>query len=800
MAGRSSSSLLALLGIVFALAAQARAADLLVMTDGTRKAGSVSGCRDEECTMDGRKVARSTIRWVGLAREPDARLPRARDVTRDELHLRNENILTGDFVGLSLGAAAIGDESVDRDDVAWIRFAGAEPLPRVSPSPLPTSSPRPSPSPTPITGSSASPAPTPTPVPTPAPTPTPTPRPSPSGLLDRWPSPSPRPSATPAPPGGRDVVRPCPADAPLGGHVVQQRRDRSGSADCSGTGEMWFDLVADARPWPHSLYGPHTVREITYRLRIDGCRPVPSYGATCTAPGKSTSGTVRGTGPHDLGVTFTAVTPELSFTILPKEIGEGLGTEGTCRGREGEVLGPTGFRLGIGGEVFPGAEGYSVRATPCRDAASGSATERDCHLRPDRYAVIPFRGEGTLRVNESGGTFHQTVTRWEVCCGCGRPPAGPPPEFAPRRDDTCDGAEERQAALMNEMRTARQLLAYAERDLRCAEQRRDEAFAAGFGARGPYAEFFAALGGFAAEFQPGAGGDFFGLLFALVALGQDPSRQNIHETSLEVATTDHFQELARNQNVINAIDDSARAVRAGADARQEMARLHRRVNDITRGAVMGAKAVKGVTAGVSLKSLYDKASKVCDNWSLHEAWQRELWDAQGERATADQRWNEADVELQVLRRRCPDLVPISMPPIEEPSWNCPPAPPGTTAGCGMFSSSAAPSSARPVIVLAAFTPEQAAPPPPPSAAGGTAPPFAELAAALARVEAVLRDEFVPALLVVSRAHGVDVPGPLLAEAARQAAAAGETVKAEALRAVAIARAVEAGLRARGEER
>ena len=148
---------LALASAVTAGAAYAQ--DVLVIRDGTRRQGAVRGCRDDACTLNGVKVARGLIAWVGL-RQDDAAPPRVRDPLKDEVHLVDGRVVNGEFGGLSLGALALGDDSYDRDEVAWIRFAGPEPAPtprpspsgpiyRFSPSPAASGSPGPSPPPTP---------------------------------------------------------------------------------------------------------------------------------------------------------------------------------------------------------------------------------------------------------------------------------------------------------------------------------------------------------------------------------------------------------------------------------------------------------------------------------------------------------------------------------------------------------------------------------------------------------------------------------------------------------------------------
>jgi len=171
------------------LAARSLAADVLILRDGTRRQGTIAGCRDE-CTLDGEKVARSTIVWVGLGAGGTAPPP-PRNPGSDEVHLVSGRIVVGEFGGMSLGAVLIGEDSFDRDEVAWLRFAGPEPAPTPTPTPpgppavvVPEGRP---------TGSSGTPAGQPVPPPRPAPAPRPTP-----------PLPTPAPPAQPErPPSGR---------------------------------------------------------------------------------------------------------------------------------------------------------------------------------------------------------------------------------------------------------------------------------------------------------------------------------------------------------------------------------------------------------------------------------------------------------------------------------------------------------------------------------------------------------------------------------------------------------------------
>ena len=63
---------------------------------------------------------------------------------------------------------------------------------------------------------------------------------------------------------------------------------------------------------------------------------------------------------------------------------------------------------------------------------------RDCVLKADNYAVIPFAGEfnWSYAGNPPGYSIERAQTRWEICCGCGEPP--PPEAVADEGPPTTD--------------------------------------------------------------------------------------------------------------------------------------------------------------------------------------------------------------------------------------------------------------------------------------------------------------------------------------------------------------------------
>ena len=218
--------------------------------------------------------------------------------------------------------------------------------------------------------------------------------------------------------------------------------------ECSGTARMWFRLHPFEPSWPHQLRGIYHADAIDYRVRVLGCTDVPDPHRVCTAPGQPETrgrmeiGPVGRFGVDMLGApggtfSFIPLVPELSFLTLADEIRHDNTTPLTC-----VDLGPGGgqgtseWSLPVIGDIRPWS--HEECDNPLRHSACTPATmcqgatgdqHRDCLLHPERYAVIPF--EGSERVVTSTGGVDVTIGyRWEVCCGCGEPPSGPPPEMS----------------------------------------------------------------------------------------------------------------------------------------------------------------------------------------------------------------------------------------------------------------------------------------------------------------------------------------------------------------------------------
>ncbi len=423
-------------------AAPARAAtaagDFALLRDGSRYPGPVRACVGDRCRVGTADLERAAIAWLGLGVALDA-VPPLFTGGGDAVVLGDGTVVRARVVGVSAGLVVSAAGEYERPTVRWVRFAppgegdgtGAVTTAGGDDSGPPDES-----------GGDGDPgdedgdedgdeSPS-EPVEPPTP-PTPPIDPSePDEDHNQTDPPIPPPSDgpevdTPRPPNDPPVAR-CPADMPLGGHIVEDLRWNTRSEDCRGRAEFWFDLVPHfSAKWPGSLYSGHEATEIVYDLKIHGCTPVSAFEA-CSAPGMSASGTARSTGPLDsLSMSFYALNPALTFEVLPDEIERRLTTPITCRNGTGNwSLQPSnGIRPHAAGDVgVP-----HVQATLCHGTID-EAQQRDCVLHPARYAVVPFRGEQFSHRPWTSDAFNEETLRWDVCCGCGQPPSGPPPEFS----------------------------------------------------------------------------------------------------------------------------------------------------------------------------------------------------------------------------------------------------------------------------------------------------------------------------------------------------------------------------------
>ncbi|MBK5260276.1 MAG: hypothetical protein JJE51_11830 [Thermoanaerobaculia bacterium] len=402
--------------ILFSVASDKPISDLLILRNGSAKSGTLTACNAASCTLDGAVTPLANIEWVGLARE-DVVPPSS---TADEVHKIDGTIVAGRLSGINESTVSTTRGPVLREETAWVHLTASAPAPPDQP------------------GSFGAP---------PPPSPPPPVQPPTSPSPQQQPPPPRPPSPTPRAPN-RELVKPCPADRPLGGEInyAHDIADRHFQR-CSGSARLWFRLHPNV---PVSAYRFGTTWHsdaITYWLKNDGCTDLPDqHGEVCTAPpqdeirGRLVIGTVGPTGVEQIAgvdwgpVSFDPFTPELSFLTLPNEIRHRTRTPITCVLPSGGGS-SGGWEFAVIGEITaPCDSSFQCFVACVQPTLCAHPTEleqkRDCALHPGRYAVIPFVGSQTKVCDDSAGTVVTLSYRWKVCCGCGEPPSGPPPEFS----------------------------------------------------------------------------------------------------------------------------------------------------------------------------------------------------------------------------------------------------------------------------------------------------------------------------------------------------------------------------------
>lgn len=116
-------TLMAVLGFLVFSAAAAASADVLHMKDGSRLEGKLTFCDEEICSIDKRRYPLSDIARIEL--RPVEAIPLA---ARDGgVVLTDGSVRAGLFTGLNLGIVNVGEEELEREDVALIIL---NPIPR----------------------------------------------------------------------------------------------------------------------------------------------------------------------------------------------------------------------------------------------------------------------------------------------------------------------------------------------------------------------------------------------------------------------------------------------------------------------------------------------------------------------------------------------------------------------------------------------------------------------------------------------------------------------------------------------
>lgn len=400
--------------------------DILLLRDGKRMTGTLVGCGGSACRFNGNTIERARIEWIGLSGavlpSPQLDDPAAARVFLAGGEVKKESLLSVNTHEVETDAG-----SYPREEVRWIHLAGPV-----------------APTPTAIVASSAGaddqapPPPPPTPAP---PKPPPPPAAPPKG---------PTAPQRPSPPG--DVVKPCPAENPLGGWAeLEVVRDTGGGVAPSGCEytvrtALRFQLAPQADRsllyWPRELAAVYCTTRLTYQVESAGCVDVPGDDEECSAPGARTSGEIR---LGDVGggiyralpvighLDFTPNEPALSF-LPPKELTTAP-QPSVCRGLRGSggssgslPYRAIGFHLGTQSNCDNDPFVFCTTPTGCKGATDPKVRE-DCIVHADRHAVIPFEGEKSYQ-----DATMKTRLKWKVCCGCGAPATPPEPSNDPCPD------------------------------------------------------------------------------------------------------------------------------------------------------------------------------------------------------------------------------------------------------------------------------------------------------------------------------------------------------------------------------
>jgi hypothetical protein len=714
--------------------------DVVIARDGEVHEGRLARCVAASCRLGEREYERDRIAFIGLA-VAAATPPPVEDPTRDEIHLRAGGVLHQPLAQIDPDVVLAGARRIDRMQVAWIALAPEpeEPAPQAA-----EEAPRAREPPEPIG------------EPPPPETETPPPR-----------------------EANRDPVQPCPADRPLGGAIEYSYayKDREFHR-CSGTAQLWFRLHTLPNQWPYELRTVWQSDAITYRLLNDGCTPEPNdRGLVCVAPaqpevcGNVVLGEVGQFGVNLIGapggpVIFNPLDPGLRFLTLPDEIAHRVETPVRCFEPSGGGTGS--WTLPVIGEVTTfgrgdcGSELACVAPTLCVRAEGDQ--QRDCMTHPDRYAVIPFAGDQSVVYDTGGIELLRIVKtqrfRWNVCCGCGEAPA-----CAPRPPDCANEAEQLER-LVGRMRALAEAYRYHERDLRCAEQRRDAWRDRVWGFGGTLSQFAATLP-MVVPHHP----RYQKLAMIVPALSRlfrgDGSALEHIEAAIHVAANDDAMMIAQNQafRMLRAAFRAWNEHIARGRGLREAARAFRDQVRHMKSAFRDVKqAAKSLQVVSGLIDMAEAASALADDIMGYAEWRQEA--EQNQQAMQDAQDQMADVQRQIdaLRWRCPNLPPPpSEPPATVPEAPCPERPDQTGEGEPTASAPPAPGIPQRDFVLA-------------STGGASSEDdfaalrerFAALAAIEERVVARTADEILPLLSPFLFRQTEAASPELLAELLREA--------------------------------
>ena len=123
-----SNTHLRLLGLaalaVLAGCSGARGPDVLIQRDNRDLRGALQSCTADVCTLDRKSIARSSIAWIGLHKQPPP--PQAQNAVSDELHLSDGSVQLGKLIAVDATNAVMDKGVYSRDRVDWIHLGRSE--------------------------------------------------------------------------------------------------------------------------------------------------------------------------------------------------------------------------------------------------------------------------------------------------------------------------------------------------------------------------------------------------------------------------------------------------------------------------------------------------------------------------------------------------------------------------------------------------------------------------------------------------------------------------------------------------
>jgi hypothetical protein len=413
--------------------AQQKSGDLLILRSGRIEKGDLKACAGDRCQLSENSFPRDQIAWIGLS-APIASPPAVKDPAGDEVHVRGGSVESGRLVGINLSAVVTERRSYERPQVAWIHLgAGGERPPLSDEIRHPK-----------IKGGGEGAGD--------------------SGNRKPPPPPSPPRSPLPPPPAGEqtahpgqktgEAFKPCPPDKPLGGRVEELSDWIKDGCRGSKRGLIRFPLVLHSppmTPWPMILLSGFDAPEVSYDISSSGCSGVtPNGEEKCSAPAGRKTGKVSLGSVGQIGFkSDQSAAGYLRFHPLQPQVESDLiGETGffytvlECVGphRSGKDTWGTGFTFfsilpsnNIACSTLADSDVHFFACVPPAECSkpADEASQRECVTYADRHVVIPFLGQSVWKSPRASDPYYSGMLRaeirWEICCGCGAPPAPPEP-------------------------------------------------------------------------------------------------------------------------------------------------------------------------------------------------------------------------------------------------------------------------------------------------------------------------------------------------------------------------------------